>query len=592
MKLRMRLILSYTILAFLASFTLAIINNYYQVQKNGDNAENQIHAASNQLINTLDVSINQMKQVSLLLLSDQETLQAIRSLSVIMKDTKGHEVELSSNKDVVKNSIYTAYNYENFFRVIVFNSFGYISTSSNTQGRISNPKTDVAGIEWLDKVKDTKGEGILIPLHLDDWGYEGREETVFSLVKEIQGNNLGYIEVQQTKQYLDKIFSAVDEMDQMIILSEDGSVFYNSPGTETKEYQHYFDRKDQVFHQKNEKNGMNELISIQESAGTGIKLILIRDWGAINNSAVGSGISSAITMGTVFLTLSLLFIITVANLVTRPLRELREQIENTKLSNMNQKIQIHSSDEDMIAFAESFQNLMNRLAESMEKENMLSMLQLQAQFDTLQAQVNPHFLYNVLNVISSRGMQNDDEMIGEVCGHLAAMLRYSTNTRERYATISQEMEYLDYYIYLLKARFETRLKVTVEIDERLKECVVPKILIQQLVENSIEHGFKNVTGIMRIEVRGYWMNHGWRIEVLDNGCGITWEKQQKLKEKISQIRSKIENHKQNLEMEIGGMGLGNLYGRMYLMYQKEIYLSVENRKIQTGVKAVIGVDNV
>ncbi len=97
---------------------------------------------------------------------------------------------------------------------------------------------------------------------------------------------------------------------------------------------------------------------------------------------------------------------------------------------------------------------------------------------------------------------------------------------------------------------------------------------------------------MRIEILGYLFNHGWRIEVLDNGCGIDKEEQHELEEKISQIRSKIENHEQNLEMEIGGMGLGNLYGRMYLMYQKEIYFLTENRGVHIGTKVVIGVDNV
>lgn len=586
MKLRMRLILSYTLLAFLAALTLAIINNYYQVQKNGVAAKNQISTTSNQIINSLDVSINQMKQVPLLLLSDQEALQAIQSLSVIMEDTKGNELDINANKATVKNSIYTAYNYENFFRVVVFNSYGYIGASSTTQERGVNSGKDVSGIDWLDRVKDTKGQGILIPLHLDDWGYEGREQRIFSLVKEIQGDKLGYIEVQQTEEYLERILTLVEDTDQIILLSNDGSVFYSSTGIEIKEYQQYFTLEEQVIQQK------NELISIQESETSGMKLIFVRDWDRINNSVVLSDIRNAFIMGAIFLLLSLLLIIAIANMVTRPLRELREQIENTKLSNMDQKIQIHSNDEDMLAFAQSFQNLMNRLGESMGKEKLLSSLQFQAQFDTLQAQVNPHFLYNILNLISSRGMEKDDEIIGEICGHLAAMLRYSTNTKERYATIAQEIEYLEYYIYLLQARFESRLEVTINIDERLKECIVPKILIQPLVENSIEHGFNDRTGTMKIEIRGYLYQNGWRIEVLDNGCGISREEQHKVEEKISQIRRKIENHKQNLEMEIGGMGLGNLYGRMYLMYQKEICFSMENRGEDSGTKVVIGVDNV
>lgn len=592
MKLRMRLILSYTILACLASLTLGMINNYYLVQRNWDNEENIIEATSNQLMNALEVSINQMEQTSLLLLSDQEVLQAIRSLSVMMKDTKGKEVEIDVNKNVVKRAIYTAYNYENFFRIIVYNQSGYIGASSTTQERIVNPETDVAEIGWLKQVEHTKGEGVLIPIHKDDWGYRKKQTEVFSMVKEIQGNHLGYIEVQQTKEYLEKLLELLDDATKIIILNKDGSVFYNTSGANIEEYQQYFKMQEQVFHQKNVINKITELVSVKESEAMGLKLILIRDNSMVQNGILFSGISSTIAMGAIFLTLSLLFIVAVANLLTHPLRELREQIEHTKLSNMNQKITIHSTDEDMLAFADSFQSLMNRLGESMEKERRLSLMQLQAQFDTLQAQVNPHFLYNVLNVISSRGMKNDDEVICEMCGHLAAMLRYSTNIKERYANMKQEIEYLNYYIYLLQARFERRLQVSVDIDDRLKQCIVPKILVQQLVENSIEHGFVHSNGIMQIEVKGYWNGGGWRIEVLDNGCGISEEKKQELEVKISKIRKDLENYKQNLEMEIGGMGLANLYGRMYLMYQEEVYFVVENRSDSSGVKAVIGVEHV
>lgn len=598
MKLRMRLIISYTIFACLASLILGIINNAYQVKSNGDRAENLLRATSNQVMNTLEVSINQMKQVSLLLLSDQDVLQAIRSLAFYMNTEKSTNetaktaIEINTNKSIIRSSIYTAYNYENFFRVIVFNQSGFIGASSTTQERILNPATSVGEINWLPRVINTKGEGILIPPHPDDWGYPDRQKRVFSLVKEIQGDELGFIEVQQSEEDLRKMLELPDSTTQMILLNKGGEVFFSSEGICPDEYTQYFLKEEELFHRKNEVNGMRELISVQESEPLGLKLILIQDWSVMNRGVAAASMKSAVIMGGIFLVISLLFIVAVADLLTRPLRELRLQIEKTKLSNMNQKIQIHSRDSDMIAFAQSFQSLMNRLTESMEKERRLSLMQYQAQFDTLQAQVNPHFLYNILNVISSRGMQKDDEVICEICSYLAAMLRYSTNTKERYATLSQEMEYLNYYVYLLQARFESRLEVTIKMEEGLEKYIVPKISIQQLVENAIEHGFADESGLMKIQICGCIKESGWQIEVLDNGCGITEEGQCLLNENIAEVRSKLTNYKQNLEMEIGGMGLKSLYGRMYLLYPDEICFSVENRKGEKGVRAVIGVKHV
>lgn len=166
-----------------------------------------------------------------------------------------------------------------------------------------------------------------------------------------------------------------------------------------------------------------------------------------------------------------------------------DQMENTGLENLDAELAVPDTDDEVQAVGIAYQNLMRRLNESIVKEKRMSLLQLQAQFDTLQAQVNPHFLYNVLNVISSRGIMDGDEEICEICGCLAAMLRYSTNTKERYATVEKELEYLERYIFLLKSRYEHRLEVEVDCEESVKHEQLPKIVLQQLVENNIQHGY-------------------------------------------------------------------------------------------------------
>ena len=95
------------------------------------------------------------------------------------------------------------------------------------------------------------------------------------------------------------------------------------------------------------------------------------------------------------------------------------------------------------------------------------------------------------NVISSRGVLNDDDVICEICDGLASMLRYSTNTKERYATVEKEADYLEAYIRLLKCRYEHKLEYQITIQPEIKDCILPKLVLQQLVENSISHGWQN-----------------------------------------------------------------------------------------------------
>ena len=230
---------------------------------------------------------------------------------------------------------------------------------------------------------------------------------------------------------------------------------------------------------------------------------------------------------------------------------------------------------------------MRRLNESIVKEKRMSLLQLQAQFDTLQAQVNPHFLYNVLNVISSRGVMDGDEEICEICGCLAAMLRYSTSTKERYATVEKEIEYLERYIFLLKSRYEHRLEVEVQCEDSIKQEILPKIVLQQLVENSVQHGYQNSKNIMKIQVKGWRDETGWYFEVRDNGQGATEEVREELNEKMRKIREKIMSRGSSIEMEIGGMGLANTYARMFLLYNGKAVFRIRN--MEEGLSVIIGV---
>lgn len=589
MRLRMRLILSNTMLAIVASLLIGGTYKYYMERWYRSDVFSSTQFLANQLLNKFDSSINQMEQVALFILSDQDALQSIRNLSTMMKDPSNQLVEINEAKNMVKDNLYTAYNLENFYRVVVFNQYGYIMASANMQDRLVNTKKQVSEISWISQVENTRGKFVFLPLHKDDWGEKDDPETVFSLVKEIQGNKLGFIEIQQTEENLQKIFLVQDPDFQIIALDESGKILYVSEGANTSDYTQYFDAEVGISEMVNSQTGVKEMISVSESKESGIRLILIKDWKDVVDS-MANAICMAIMIGIGFFVSFIVFIIVTANLLTRPLRTLRKQMEHTKWSNMDEDIEIQSKDEDIQALTMAYKDLLKRLSNSLEKEKQLSILQLQAQFDTLQAQVNPHFLYNVLNVISNRGMMNDDEVICEICGNLATMLRYATNTTERYATIEQEVQYLKNYVYLLRARYEDRLQIEININPAIYKEIVPKIMLQQLVENSIEHGYKNKTQEMVIQVIGYMTKAGWTIEVRDNGDGIELEQIDALKQRMALIRKKLERKSQNLEMEIGGMGIANTYGRMFLLYQEDALLRITNQQNGTGAIAYIGVD--
>ncbi|WP_025482204.1 sensor histidine kinase [Eisenbergiella tayi] len=581
MRFRYKLIVSYAALAFILSLILGIVWQYYNTREYRSNAHENLKFLSEQMTIQFDNSYNAMSQVTNYILSDQDMLGAIRGLS----DTENRRYTemISENEAILKNGISNDYFMSNFYRVIFFNTYGNIIYSTmNTDMGVINSKTAIEDCYWLEEARNLHGKPLLVGIHEDNWKADSKEK-VFSMVRAVQGQPLGYIEVQQKIDRLEELFSFPEREIRTTILLEDGSLFYSTDEENLDTYRTYASScEDNAYEDK-----PSDLLLSLSTSKTGAKIILSEDMRIIREGIPQTAVFSLLLVVTIF-SLSMVFVILISTYLTKPIRDMRKQIEQTQLSNLDQELIINTSDNEIEALNRSYRDLLRRLSESLDKEKKLSLLQLQAQFGTLQAQVNPHFLYNVLNVISNRGMEDGDEKICDICENLAAMLRYSTSTVERYATVEQELDYLRQYVYLLKSRFEERLEVEITCEESIRRKIIPKIVLQQLVENSMLHGYNQKDTVMRIKVRGWIEENGWYISVEDNGDGMEEAVLQNLLAKLEEIRKKIHIQKSSIEMEIGQMGLANLYARMYLLYVDGLVFRLENKQ-ESGVIITIGV---
>lgn len=265
----------------------------------------------------------------------------------------------------------------------------------------------------------------------------------------------------------------------------------------------------------------------------------------------------------------------ISNSITIPLQKIRESISLYNL-NKEKSVRLQPSNvqlNEMTSLSETFYEMQERIEGYVEEVTALRIHELQSRYYALQSQMNPHFLYNSLSILSIMCDEKQNEAAAEFCGELASMLRYSAASFERDVSLEEEMEYTTTYLKLLQKRYDTMLDMEVILPESLKEKRIPRLILQPLVENSIKYGLESAPPWF-ISVEAEEKKEGWSITVSDTGNGFTKETLNEIQEKIQ----KTEQSEQMPELEIGGMGILNIYIRLKLYYKERLRFLLGNQE--------------
>ena len=148
-----------------------------------------------------------------------------------------------------------------------------------------------------------------------------------------------------------------------------------------------------------------------------------------------------------------------------------------------------------------FNRMMQRLRHSREQEKEAMIREKNAEIKSLEAQINPHFLYNTLDTINWMALDREEYTISKMLTSLASILRYSIHRSNTIVEIAEELEYLKKYVYLQQQRFDYSFLCTVEADEEVRGCRIHKMLIQPFLENTLVHGFPGNGEMDEVNVR-------------------------------------------------------------------------------------------
>lgn len=215
-------------------------------------------------------------------------------------------------------------------------------------------------------------------------------------------------------------------------------------------------------------------------------------------------------------------------------------------------------------FADAFSAMLKQLDIYYNELYQKQLLLKNAQIESLQAQMNPHFLFNILNSIAWKAQISGNEDIYQMIVSLGELLRGNILAKEKeFVTLEEEMEYVRFYIYLQQMRFEDRFSISIQIEPDCLNIMVPRFCIQPLVENAIVHGLEPKQGTGKLRVNVIRQSCALEIIVIDNGIGFP----------PAFDLSKVKPSSRDSSTHIG---LKNLDERLSLLYSSQSGLKIES----------------
>lgn len=295
------------------------------------------------------------------------------------------------------------------------------------------------------------------------------------------------------------------------------------------------------------------------------------------------GISMLLLFG--LMITAIVWIIFVTGNITRPLIRLANAANEIAMGNMDVDFPIVETGDEISTVAKACNKMIDSIRvyiqktkENYERENEVAARELimkndlkEAQLRYLQAQINPHFLFNSLNAGAQLAMMEGAEKACIFIENMADFFRYNVRKIDKETTLREELKLVDNYIFILNARFSGEIQFDKQLDERWLSAVMPSMILQPIIENSVNHGIREMEGAGKILLSVYSNGKSICIKVTDNGVGIGQEVANRI-----MAGESIHN---DVQQDSAGIGMDNVINRMKWFYDIEHVIDIYPREV-------------
>lgn len=561
-----KLVVSYLVIAlipvigFLTAFG---INRYYETEKN---TMSRLTSSAETVSAQMDRIYSDMAFISIDLLSRGDFYATTKKLYY---NSRTPQSQREYYRILVDNMV--TYSLANsIYQVIFFNPEGYFISNYHYNidyhygSRID--RNIIEGLSWLPDVQEKEGAELLLPVEKN--AFFEHDTDVIGLGRAIRdpGSIIGYIIVQADMDKLSYVFESSSLLHAGVrVLSEGRVIYENGLFPREQDYGRY-------------------LMVSKDSPSTGITIMMAKTKADVLKEAMDA-FFPLIVQGIVMLAIMICCIVIYSRKLSRPLIAFTKRLEKVTLDNLDMESEFEEYHDyyEIEYLCHAFADMRNRLNFMINETIVYKSLQMEERFRALQSQMNPHFMYNTLNVIGIMGLESGNNRINDACIKLSGLLRYSISDPYSNSTFAEEFDNIESYLELMKLRYEHKLSYRISLDERLKPLELPKLVLQPFVENALEHAFDKEHKSIDVHLSGELENGRWKIVISDNGKGFAKDSLDSLKKEVESFIQNDYDRTKNAA-RTGGIGVRNTIARLDLYYEGFTY-SFSNA--QTGGAVVV-----
>ncbi|WP_316245316.1 sensor histidine kinase [Gracilibacillus timonensis] len=241
-------------------------------------------------------------------------------------------------------------------------------------------------------------------------------------------------------------------------------------------------------------------------------------------------------------------------------------------------------DDEMGLLGKSFNKMVIKVNHLMHLTERQERQKREAEFRSLQANINPHFLYNTLDTIQWMARKHQANDVAELVASLAKLFRIGLSKGHDFISLLEELDHIDSYLKIQQTRYRDKLNYQIEVEDSVKGVPVLKFILQPIIENAIYHGIKERRGVGHIKIEARRTGESLMIQISDDGKGMSAASLQEMKTALKDAIARTENPEETRHKK--GYGMLNVQARIQLTHGPEYGLTIASER-NVGTKVTI-----